>query len=166
VDAITSGLLIVDRLQLPDRENFYRDDLSIPAAEEHEIIARFHRLGIPIYNALHISATHNHHLELNWLVQQQYKYGLATAEAFSKVRDLDEMQRYAELSEKLSFSGPNGALKWSLASQAGRAFLLRLSRFAERLFPDRDNNKLFGLTASAYFWGGYIEGKERFQNDN
>ena len=166
VDAITSGLLIVDRSQLPDRENFYRDDLSIPAAEEHEIIARFHRLGIPIYNALHISATHNHHLELNWLVQQQYKYGLATAEAFAKVRDLDEMQRYAELREKLNFSASKGAFKRSMASAPGRAFILRLAHFAEQLFPESDNNRLFGLTASAFFWGGYIEGKARFRNDN
>lgn len=166
VDAITSGLLIVDRSRSPDRENFYRDDLAIPAAEEHEIIARFHRLGIPIYNALHISATHNHHLELNWLVQQQYKYGLATAEAYAKVPDLVNMSRYAQLREKLNFSGAKGSFKRLLASLAGRAFMIRLSHFAERLFPESDNNRLFGLTASAYFWGGFIEGSERFRNDN
>ncbi len=163
VNAITSGLLIVDRSKLPDREKFYRDDLSIPAAEEHEIIARFHRLGLPIYNALHISATHNHHLELNWLAQQQYKYGLATAEAFAKVADLDEMRRYAELREKLNFSGPKGILKRMLASSWGRAFMLCLSHFAERLFPEGDNNHVFGLTASAHFWGGFLDYFDRPQ---
>ena len=162
VNAITSGLLLVDKSKLPDRENFYRDDLAIPAAEEHEIIARFHKLGIPIYNALHISATHNHHLELNWLAMQQYKYGLATAEAYAKVPELIEMKRFADLREKLNFSGPKGLAKRVLASPTGRKTMLRLAQFAETLFPKADNNRLFGMTASAFFWGGIVEGRKRF----
>jgi glycosyltransferase involved in cell wall biosynthesis len=165
VDAITSGLLIVDRSKLPDSENFYRDDLSIPAAEEHDVIARFFKDGLPIHNALHISAVHNHHLELNWLAQQQYKYGLATAEAYEKVSELVEMPRYAELREQLSFSGPKGLAKRVLASKAGRSLMLRLARFAETLAPNSDNNRLFGLTASAWFWGGVADGRKRFANN-
>jgi hypothetical protein len=147
---------------LPDRENFYRDDLSIPAAEEHDVIARFFKNGISIYNALHISAMHNHHLELNWLVQQQYKYGLATAEAYVKVPELAEMPRYAELRKKLSFSGAKGLAKRLLASRMGRSLMLRLAQFAKTLAPRADNNRLFGSTASAWFWSGVIEGRKRF----
>lgn len=157
VNAITSGLLLVDRSLMPDRENFYRNDLSIPAAEEHEVIERFHREGISIYNALHISATHNHHLELNWLASQQYKYGLATAEAFAKVRELTEMPRYAELRGKLAFHGISGFVKRGFSSKAGRWVVLRLAQFAETLFPSGDNDRVFGLAATVNFWGGYLD---------
>ncbi|MCC7306772.1 MAG: glycosyltransferase [Acidobacteria bacterium] len=156
VDAITSGLLFIDKKRLGDQETFYRDDLSIPAAEEHEVIYRFHKLGIPIYHALHISATHNHHLELDWLVEQQYKYGLAMAEAFDKVPELVEMERYAGLREELRFAGVKGLIKRCSASIVGRTLLLQLARLSETVFSDGNNIRLIGLTTTAYFWAGYL----------
>lgn len=165
VDALTSGLLLLDRAKLPDRERFYRDDMTIPAAEEHEVIARFHKLGIPIYAANHVSAIHNHELELKWLVGQQYKYGLATAEAYSKVPELTGMRRFSDLRETLDFANRRGATmlaKRAFASRAGRAGLLAVARFMERLFPKGDHNRLYGMAASAHFWGGFRDGQSRF----
>ena len=164
VDAITSGLLIVDKSKLPDRDNFYRDDLTIPAAEEHEVIARFHKMRIPILYALHISGIHNHHLELNWLVQQQYKYGQATAEAFAKVPEIAEMKGFAELRSKLNFAkgGVRNFAKKMLATPLGRKSFLIATRLFEKLLPDGNHNRMFGLTAAAYFWGGYEDGRDRF----
>lgn len=165
VDAITSGLLLVDRSKLPDRENFYRNDLTIPAAEEHEVIFRFSRLGISILAAEHIFATHNHHLELTWLVGQQYKYGQATAEVFAKVPEITKMERFAELRSKLDFAKGGGikrAAKSVMASRPGRKALLLVARLFEKLFPNGNHNRLFGLTASAYFWSGYKDGARKF----
>ena len=164
VDAITSGLLIIDKSKLPDRENFYRNDMRIPAAEEHEVIARFHKMGISIVSARHISGIHNHHLELKWLVQQQYKYGLATAEAFAKVPHITEMEKFADLRSKLDFGNDGGfkiGLKSVMASRSGRKFMLFLARGVEKLLPNGNHDGLFGLTASSYFWSGYRDGVKR-----
>ena len=165
VDALTSGLLLLDRSKLPDREKFYRDDMTIPAAEEHEVIARFHRLGIPIYAANHLSAIHNHHLELRWLAAQQYKYGLATAEAIVKVPEIAEMERFNDLREKMNFNAGTGLRGWIkrfLASRPGRTVLLYAAQALERLAPAGDHNRLFGIMTSAYFWAGYRKGQVQF----
>lgn len=165
VDAITSGLLCVDKSKLGDMEGFYRDDMTIPAAEEHEVIYRFHKMGVPIFNARHISAIHNHHLELPWLVEQQYKYGLATAEAFAKNPDITKMPKFAAMHQTLAGVGSNGAksrLKAAAASGAGRNMLKKYAGAAESVFPQRKRNKLYGLLASSYFWAGYREGVKRF----
>ena len=165
VDGITSGLLSVNKSKLNDKDNFYKDDLSIPAAEEHEIISRFHQQGIPIYHAKHITAIHNHHLELKWLVQQQYKYGQGTAEAFIKNPEIAAMPRYAALQKNLdarSLSGTKSFLKSALASATGRGLLFSWARILEKLFPSTKHNYTFGLLTSAYFWAGYRDGLKRF----
>lgn len=165
VNAITSGLLWVDKAQLREIGDFYRDDLSIPAAEEYEIIARFHKLGIPIFRAAHICAIHNHHLKLDWLVEQQYKYGMGTAEAFAKYADITSLESFAELKRKMDGLGKTGAknlVKVALASGFGRKLLLFYARKTEKLFQNRNRNFIFGMLASAYFWAGYREGLKRF----
>ena len=165
VDAITSGLLSVNKMKLKDKENFYKNDLSIPAAEEHEIISRFHQQGIPIYHAKHIAAIHNHHLELNWLVQQQYKYGLATAEAFIKNPEIADMPGYAALRKNMNagtFSSIKNFMKSALASGTGKGLLLSWCRTIERLFPAKKHNTVFGLLTSSYFRAGYSDGLKRF----
>ena len=166
MDAITSGLLCVNKSKLKDKDNFYKDDLSIPAAEEHEIISRFHQQHIPIYYARHIAAIHNHHLELKWLVQQQYKYGQGTAEAFIKNPEIAEMPRYADLQKKLdavSVSGIKNFLKTIFASATGRKLLFSWSRILEKIFPSAKHNYVFGLLTTAYFWAGYRDGLKRFK---
>lgn len=165
VDALTSGLLLLDRSKLPSREKFYRDDMTIPAAEEHEVIARFHKTGIPIYAANHISAIHNHHLELKWLASQQYKYGLATAEAFVKVPEIVEMERFAEMKQSLDFASnrsPKAILKRIFMTGGGCATLLKAAGILERISPRGNHNKFYGIVATAHFWKGYYEGKLRF----
>ena len=165
VDAITSGLLCVDKSKLGEMKSFYRDDMTIPAAEEHEIIYRFHKLGVPIFNALHITAMHNHHLGLNWLVEQQYKYGLGTAEAFLKYPEIVSMKRFAGMSRTLRSIGNGGGqerIKAIFASSGGRKFLRSYSLFLEKLMPRKEKNRLFGLLASAYFWAGYADGDRLF----
>lgn len=165
VDAITSGLLCVDKSKFADTVDFYRDDLSIPAAEEYEIIVRFHRKGIPIFRAQHICAIHNHHLELKWLVQQQYKYGMGTAEAFVKYSDITDLESFAELKRKMDALGKASAknlAKSLLASNFGRRALLFYAQTTERLFRNKKRNFLFGMLASAYYWAGYREGLKRF----
>jgi glycosyltransferase involved in cell wall biosynthesis len=167
LDALTSGLLLLDRSQLPDREKFYRDDMTIPAAEEHEVIARFHKTGIPIYAANHISAIHNHHLELKWLVTQQYKYGLATAEAFVKVPAILEMEKFAEIRRSLDFTSNSrgtNLVKRLCASRVGRWLLLMAGRGLEKASPRGNHNKLYGIVAAAHFWGGYHDGLKRFDS--
>ncbi len=165
VNAITSGLLWVDKARLREIGDFYRDDLSIPAAEEYEIIARFHKMGIPIFRAAHICAIHNHHLKLDWLVQQQYKYGMGTAEAFAKYSDITDLESFAELKRKMDGLGKSGAknlAKVALASGFGRRLLLFYAQKTEKLFQNSNRNFIFGMLASAYFWAGYREGLKRF----
>jgi glycosyltransferase involved in cell wall biosynthesis len=166
VDAITSGLLCVDKSKLGGLDGFYKNDLSIPAAEEHEIIFRFHTLGIPIYNALHISATHNHHLELSWLVAQQFKYGRATAEAITKYPEIIQLDKLASMISTVDSIGKAGLknkLKALIASQAGRRLLYLYASFLNKISPRRPRNRTVGLLASAYFWAGYREGLINFQ---
>jgi glycosyltransferase involved in cell wall biosynthesis len=168
VNAITSGLLWVDKSKLREVVDFYRDDLSIPAAEEYEIITRFHRMGIPIFRAAHICAVHNHHLELKWLVEQQYKYGMGTAEAFAKYSEITDLESFAELKKKMDGLGKTGAknlAKLALASGAGRKFLLFYAQKTEKLFRNKNRNVLFGMLASAYYWAGYREGLKRFSKN-
>ncbi|HVE56698.1 MAG TPA: glycosyltransferase family 2 protein [Pyrinomonadaceae bacterium] len=165
VDAITSGLLWVDKSKIREVTDFYRDDLSIPAAEEYEIIVRFHKMGIPIFRAAHICAIHNHHLKLDWLVQQQYKYGMGTAEAFVKYPEITALKSFAELKTKLDALGKSGVKnlsKVALASAFGRKLLLFYAQKTEKLFQNSDRNFIFGMLASAYYWAGYRDGLKRF----
>ena len=165
VDAMTSGLLWVDKSKFAGVTDFYRDDLSIPAAEEYEIISRFHKMGIPIFRAQHICAIHNHHLELKWLVQQQYKYGMGTAEAFVKYSDITDLQSFAELKRKmdaLERPGAKNLAKLALASTPGRRALLFYATVTEKLFRNKKRDFLFGMLASAYYWAGYREGLKKF----
>ncbi|QYO66335.1 glycosyltransferase family 2 protein [Leptolyngbya sp. 7M] len=159
VDAITSGLLCVDRTKFGGWEKLYRDDLTIPAAEEHEVIFRFDKLKIPIVHARHIFATHNHHLELKWIASQQFKYGEATAEVFAKVPDIIEMERFARLRvtlDRLKGKGIKNFMRRFLASSAGRTFLIGVSTLAQTMSPNGDHRKLFGYLTTAYFWGGFL----------
>ena len=164
-NGITSGLLSVNRTKLNGLENFYKDDLTIPAAEEHEIMFRFHKLGIPVFYARHIAAIHNHHLQLGWLARQQYKYGLATAEAFIKNPEILELEKFAEWKKSFTSSGrkrPKGFFNFLLTSWVGRRSLFFSSRILEKLFPRADHNFIFGLLVSAYFQAGYRDGLRRF----
>lgn len=159
VNAITSGLLCVDKTKLHGTEKLYRDDLTIPAAEEHEIIYRFDKLGIPIVHARHISATHNHDLDISWIASQQFKYGEATAEAFEKVPGLVEMERFARLKGSLmalNSGGIKGFSKRLLASVPGRRILMMICRIMSKVLPEGDHGTLFGYLTTAYFWAGYL----------
>jgi len=151
VDAITSGLLCVNKERLGNPQNFYRDDMTVPAAEEHEVIARFNKMGIPIFHAKHIVTTHNHHLELNWLAQQQFKYGMATAEAFIKSPEILEMEKFAKLQNSLQPKGGKKIIKSCLVSAGGRKLLLAYAKLLERLRPNTPHNKVFGLLTTIFF---------------
>lgn len=165
VDAISSGLLLVDKKRLGYPQQFYRDDMTVPAAEEHEVIARFHRTGIPIYIANHIYTKHNHHLELKWLANQQYKYGLATAEAFIKRPEILEMPKFLQLKhnlEKSSIINFKNIIKSIFSSSLGKTTLLKLTQGIEWLFPNFNHNIIFGLLTSCYFKAGYNDGIKKF----
>lgn len=168
VNAVASALLFVNKTQLSGIENFYQDYLTIPASEEYEIIYRFHKLDIPVFRAKHISAIHNHHLELGWLVQQQYKYGMATAEVFIKNPEIIKMRKFAELGVTLNMSksiNARGIAKTLLASNFGRKILLRLAGTLNNLLPNGNHDIVFGLLTTAYFRAGYREGSRKFANN-
>ena len=157
----------MNKEKIPHQDYFYKDDLSVPAAEEYEIIARFHRSGIPVFMATHIQAVHNHHLELSWLVQQQYKYGLGAAEAFIKYPEIKELNKFAELKKKLDGErdrGIMGLIKKIVSSGFCRKLLLFYTRLTQNILKNRNRNKLIGIMASAYFWAGYRDGKKRFSH--
>ena len=165
VNAITSGLLCVDKSKLGGIDDFYRDDLSVPAAEEYEVIYRFDKLGIPIFNALHISAIHNHHLELPWLVEQQFKYGRGTAEAISKYPEITKLEKFARLKSTLDAIGGRGlrsSVKAAASSASGRKILSLYARLVQRLRPAHTRNRIYGLLTSAYYWAGYRDGLRTF----
>jgi glycosyltransferase involved in cell wall biosynthesis len=162
VDAITSGLLCVNKERLGNPANFYRDDMTVPAAEEHDVIVRFKDLGVPIYRACHISATHNHHLELEWLANQQYKYGMATAEAFIKNPRILQMERFAKMKKGME---PRGLKKWVksiLGSSKGKKMLFGYASRLEKRNPDKPHHKIYTLLTAIYFYAGYREGLKRF----
>lgn len=163
VDAITSGLLYVNKEKLGINGNFYRDDLTVPAAEEHEIIARFHKQGIPIFHATHVLAIHNHHLELGWLTRQQFKYGLATAEAFAKTPEIAGMEKFSRLKKTLEEGGIRGFIKNFFSSRAGKGLLFFYAKTLEKLFPRGNHNTVFGRLTSASFLAGYRQGKRKFK---
>lgn len=165
IEAITSGLLCVDKRKF-NGSALYRDDLGIPAAEEHEVIYRFRKLAIPIYCALHISAVHNHHLELKWLVQQQYKYGMGTAEALIKYPQMVEIYRFSDLKSKLSRGGLRSVVKRIAASRIGRHLVLEAATLAQKFAPDRNQDRLLGLATTVFFQAGYNDGLARFALSN
>ncbi|MDI1243723.1 MAG: glycosyltransferase family 2 protein [bacterium] len=165
VNAITSGLMCIDKRKLGLTGALYDDDMTIPAAEEYEVIHRFSMLNIPIFSARHISAIHNHHLELSWLAQQQYKYGLATAEAFAKCPSIIGIEHFAELKRKLnelSNPGVRSSVKRMIASVPVRKLILWMSKATNKLFPNRDHRTVFGLLTTSNYWGGYRDGLDRF----
>ena len=159
VSAIVSGLLTVRKSRLGDMGRIYRDDLRTPAAEEHELIYRFAREGRKIAHATHISAIHNHHLTLDWLVAQQYKYGSATAEAFAKYPQICEMQSFGDLKAILDSGGVRGSLKNLAASMVGRKILLLFARLVQKMSPKDNHNRIYGLVTAAYVRGGYRDYK-------
>lgn len=161
VHGITSGLLCVDKTKLGFNGDFYKSDLSIPAAEEHEIILRLHKLGVPIYHGTHIVAGHNHFLSLDWLAQQQYKYGLATAEAFIKNPEIVEMPKFAAWKQTLDLSSGK-FIKNILATKIARRGLLFYSKWMEKILPTSNHNKVFGLLTSTWFRAGYMDGLKKF----
>lgn len=165
VNALTSGFLLVNKEKLKGITLFYKDDMTIPAAEEYELIARFHRMGIPIYRANHICVLHNHHFELKWMVVQQYKYGQGTAEALAKDPGISELEIFTGLKAKMDAlvrGGINNMARTVIASAPGRKFLLQFARLVEKLLPGRNHNRLYGITATAYYWAGYIAGWKKF----
>ena len=167
VSALTSGFLLVNKEKLKGITLFYKDDMTIPAAEEYELIARFHRMQIPIFRANHICVMHNHHFELKWLAVQQYKYGQGAAEAFAKDPGISDLEIFSGLKAKMDTHVKGGLNNWAktaIASAPGRKFLLLYARLVEKLFPERSHNRLFGIVATAYFWAGYRAGWKRFSN--
>jgi glycosyltransferase involved in cell wall biosynthesis len=164
VNAITSGLLAVNKTKMPDPVCFYKNNLSVPAAEEYEVIARFQRLEIPIYMATHIKALHNHHLELPWLVQQQYKYGLGAAEAFLKYPETAWPEQFAILKKKLDASAGRGWAMKFISSAVFRKLLLFYTRITQVVLKNNNRNKIFGILTTAYFWAGYLNGKRKFNH--
>ncbi len=168
VDGITSGLLCVNKDQLAIQDYFYKDDLTVPAAEEYEVIARFHREKIPIFQAQHIVAIHNHHFKLEWLIIQQYKYGLGTAEAFIKYPAITDMEKYAELKATMNTtdsSGLKGVIKNAAASSTGRKLLLTYAQLASKILRKRNHNYIFGLLTSAWYRAGYRDGLKKFSSE-
>jgi glycosyltransferase involved in cell wall biosynthesis len=166
VNAITSGLLLVNRGKLKNKEFLYRDDLKIPAAEEFELIHRFHTEDVEIVQAHHIWAVHNHHLDLKWLADQQFKYGLAAAEVMSKYPETIASSVFSSLRASLlslTASGAVGVLKRSSTTQLARRFYLQLSALAQKVGSNDLADRLFGLLTTTNFWAGYLEGRCRFQ---
>jgi glycosyltransferase involved in cell wall biosynthesis len=168
LDGIASGFLWVTKSKFGADKDLYRDDLKIPAAEEHELIYRFHNEGRRIAHARHISVTHNHHLELEWLAQQQYKYGQATSEAIRKYPGIIEMDRFAELRDSLEGSkgGLTKIVKNAASSRAGRRFVLILAKLAQRLAPNGENGRLYGLVTTAWFHSGYKDAERSPESIN
>ena len=164
VDEITSGLLAVRKSKLGPGK-IYQDDLSIPAAEEHELIFRFSRDGQKIARARHISAVHNHRLDLKWMAEQQYKYGQATAEAFEKYPDITQMDQFAAMKESLDSGGLRGLLKDIAASRAGRGLLLFFTRILQRIAPGVEHDGAYGALTAAYMRGGYKDGLSKDFNN-
>jgi glycosyltransferase involved in cell wall biosynthesis len=162
VDAITSGLLCVNKERLGNPQNFYRDDMTVPAAEEHEVIARFSRMGIQIFHAKHIVATHNHHLELGWLARQQFKYGMATAEAFVKSPEILEMDKFVSMKRSLEPKGWKKIVKSFFVSPPGRGLFFAYARLLERITPAKNHNRVFGLLTTIFFYAGYKQGMKKF----
>lgn len=162
INGIASGFLWVTKSKLGIVGDLYRNDLKIPAAEEHELIFRFRQSGRQIAHARHISATHNHHLELAWIADQQYKYGLATAEAFQKYPDIVQMPRFAELKTTLD-GGPRMKkfMKDLVSSALGRTVGLTLARLVQKLSPNADHGRVFALVTTAHFRGGYKDGTKQ-----
>ena len=154
VEEIVSGLLSVRKSAIKT-DKLYRDDLRIPAAEEHELIYRFNREGRKIAHARHIHGVHDHHLDLEWMANQQYKYGMAAAEAFEKYPQILEMSKFAEMRSALDAGGVAGRLKDLASSRRGRSILITLARLLQRSAPNADHNRAYGLMTAAYMRGGY-----------
>jgi GT2 family glycosyltransferase len=166
VDAITSGLLCIDKSKLREVSELYRNDMTTPAAEEYEIVFRFNKLGVPIYHAHHISALHNHHLELGWLAEQQFKYGLGTAEAFAKCPEIVNIEKFRSQLEILNSADGHGSInkvKSLGASSIGRRMLKAQAKLLGNILPLKYGNLLLGSVSTAYYWAGFKEGKRRFK---
>ena len=164
VKGLTSGLLLVDKSRLLGASALYRDDLTIPAAEEFEAVARFRSAGVEIFHARHVHAVHNHRLELGWMATQQFKYGMGAAEAFAKHpaarADYDELVGKLE---RLTDRSLQGLLRRAVSGHSARFAILTFARVLEAAAPRLNHSSLFGLLATVNYWAGYLEGRRRFK---
>jgi hypothetical protein len=104
-------------------------------------------------------------LELKWLANQQYKYGMGTAEAFVKYPQIEGLDRFAELKENMDLRKKGiakNAVKKLLATSTGRKTILIWAQLFEVILPKRNHMFLFGLLTTANFRAGYLRGLLKF----
>ncbi len=166
INGISSGLLAVNKEKLGISKDFYRNNFTVPASEEYELITRFCQQQVPIIYATHISAIHNHHLELAWLIEQQFKYGLATAEAFAKMPSVSCVESFSKLKGNLESRGFRKRIKTLFSTRAVRKLLFFFARILEKMTPERNHNAFFGKLTSAFYLAGYRKGKKIFRKDD
>lgn len=171
---IASGQLSVERPQFDPEQRVYSDGLATPAAEEFELSIRLKHRGIPILQAPHIVAWHDHPITLDSVCGQQYKHGVGCAEAALKcpeTLELPDLRRVIDTCGPASRSDSNRqvikkAIKRLASMQPSRKALLRLAQASEKLMPRSPAlHGLYRTAISAHFCAGVRDGLKKFAQE-
>jgi glycosyltransferase involved in cell wall biosynthesis len=169
VDIPASGHISVQSDMFDRVKAVYRDDLSIPGAEEFELAYRLRQTGIPIFLSHGLVALHDQPINLKSFCRQQYKHALGTAEVMMKypaTRDLPALHNIfrANLESQAGLSLrtiKRTALKL-LAISPVRSVGRLLVELIQYLCPlRRILMPLYRLVVSAYYYAGLRDGRRR-----
>lgn len=94
---VASGQISVERSLFQDLGVVYREDLSVPGAEEFELSYRLTKARVPIFVATRIAAIHDQPTALEAICRQQYKHGLGLAEFAATCPPLLQREAFADM---------------------------------------------------------------------
>ncbi|HEV3165919.1 MAG TPA: glycosyltransferase family 2 protein [Isosphaeraceae bacterium] len=171
VATVSSGHISVERAMFPPEEGVYRDNLSVPAAEEYELSLRLRNRGIPVLLAHRIVALHDHPVTLDNMCRQAFKHAMGCAEAAVKCPATLELQDVRNI---MAANRPilrrdtlvlicKKAVKRLLAMRRPRSVLLRVTQHIERLTPRAQLcAPFYRAVLGLHFFAGVREGLEVF----
>ena len=174
VESVASGHISFEKPMFDPGQAIYRDDLTIPVADDWELAFRLRSRGIPIYQAPWIMARHNGKDSVAIRCNQLYRVGAGCAEAAVKCPEILSTEALASI---IRINGPISRhdsskrilikiIKQVLATAPSRATLLWLVQRLEPLLPPgmllaRAYRGVMGL----YLFVGVRKGLHRFTTD-
>lgn len=171
VNTVASGNLSVEKKMFMENGGVYNPGLTIPAAEEFDLIARLAADQTEIYMAPQITAIHTQPATIEDKCKQEYKYGLGIAEVWRKnpeVRDHEFVIHFLKINGYVSESDSSldkikKCIKVVFSSRIVRESLLKITNLLESIFPvDILLFPLYKFHCSISFFAGIRDGLKQF----
>jgi len=144
VEGVASGNLSVPKNIFSEHNSLYDTSLSIPAAEEYDLMFSLLKRGIPVYFGLHtMKAWHLQPVTIKDKCIQEFKYGMGIAEVCIKKPSVLE---YAPVRFMFETNGPllpsdsmsiklKKSIKSVIVAGPSRSFLKGLTTICEVVLP-------------------------------